>query len=164
LYITFCELSKCEETYINIEATELELCWNLNRPTDMCVVNQSVSPSVRPGFEPLIGSHGHILACWEYLYIVCCGAHTLTGGRAFHMRCHSSSVSYIYFLYITSLFLFIFIIFNIYVYLNNNNYYLVFYVHARPVSRGHCAANYAYFIYLRQFRHLNDRTPDRRQV
>jgi len=101
----------------------------------MCVVNQSVSPSVRPGFEPLIGSHGHILACWEYLYIVCCGAHTLTGGRAFHMRCHSSSVSYIYFLYITSLFLFIFIIFNIFLCMSKL-LFTEFCVHARPASPG----------------------------
>jgi len=29
---------------------------------------------------------------------------------------------------------------------------------------GHCAAHYAYFIYLEQFRHLKDHMPDRHQV
>jgi len=29
---------------------------------------------------------------------------------------------------------------------------------------GHCAAHYANFVYLRQFRHLKDRMPDRHQV
>jgi hypothetical protein len=49
-------------------------------------VSQSVSQSVRLGFEPLIGTHGHILAFKEYSGIVCCGASTQTGGRVCHVK------------------------------------------------------------------------------
>jgi hypothetical protein len=44
------------------------------------------SQSVHLSFEPLSGTHGHILAVKEYLCILCRGVFTLTGGRVCHVK------------------------------------------------------------------------------
>jgi hypothetical protein len=59
------------------------------------VILLTVSRSVRLGFEPLIVTHGHVLAFKGYFCIVCRAAFTLTGGRFCHVK-GSESLYHVY--------------------------------------------------------------------
>jgi hypothetical protein len=115
----------------------------------LLTINQSVCPSWPQA--PNCDSWSYF-SLEENFGIVFRGVSTLTGGRGCHVQGSQSYLCYVY----VHTHVCMSTITNIIMYKGIYK--------CQACHSGHCTAAYVYFIYLRHFRHLKDRMPDRHQV